>query len=88
MSATTIEKAIPVPPAKKPGPEAKFPWAQIQPGESFFVPGGRLSRRDSRRGTAKIVGCTTGYRLIKGSSWNKRAVTENGVNGVRVWRVS
>jgi hypothetical protein len=88
MSATTIEFGIPMPPAGKPGPEVKFPWAQMRPGDSFFVPGGRLNQRDSRRGTAAIVGTAAGYKIIKGSSWGKRAVTENGVNGVRVWRVS
>lgn len=73
-----IDTGIPLPEPR--GRIAKYPWREMQPGDSFFVPG----KAPSSFGGSKNGAC----KSIPGSKWTCRAVTENGIKGVRVWRVS
>lgn len=71
-----IDKGIPVPPRHG---EAKYPYGQVQVGDSFFCSGPSRSNLSTR---AQQVG-----RGMGGKFCVRRAV-ENGVAGFRVWRVS
>ena len=68
-----IDKGIPIPPKHH---RSKYPFAQMKPGDSFFVPGGKRSTissavKDRRKNNP-------------GEEWTYRTKD----NGVRVWRVS
>ena len=75
-----IDKRIPLPP-RKANAHSKYPWREMKPGDSFFVPHathkwftGGIS--NSRRKLGKHV------------KFAQRSVVEHGVNGIRIWRVS
>lgn len=67
----TIESGIPIP--QNAGRPARYPFAAMRPGDSFFVPGKKsvsVPKKD------------------EGGRWYAtRRVTEADVDGVRVWRV-
>ena len=67
---------------------AIYPWAHMQPGDSFFVPGRASSNRDKRPGLTKLINASGPKKKYPGTTWAVRAVTENGINGVRVWRLT
>ena len=67
-----VEKGIPIPPTSNRG---KYPWLQMEVGDSFFAPG---------RKTSQIGSC---YNRIVGKTFRSRTRIENGVKGVRVWRI-
>ena len=66
---------------------AIYPWAHMQPGDSFFVPRGATANTDKRDGVKTQINTAGAKKKYPGTAWTVRAVTENGVNGVRVWRV-
>lgn len=69
-----IDKNVPIPPERrKPN---KYPFADMKVGDSFFAPGMRPEQ---------IAGSIVKYR---GQGWEftRRALTENGEAGTRVWR--
>lgn len=65
-----------------------YPWAHMQPGDSFFVPGGATAATDKRDGVKVQINTASAKKKYPGTTWAVRAVTENGVNGTRVWRVT
>lgn len=67
---------------------AIYPWAHMQPGDSFFVPGGSVGKSDKRPGVKTQITAHGAKKKYPGTTWAVRAVTENGINGIRVWRVS
>lgn len=71
-----IDKGIPVPPRHG---EAKYPYGQMQVGDSFFCSGPSQSNLASRAGHV-------GHAM--GAKFSVRKAVENGVAGFRVWRVS
>ena len=74
----TIDKNVPAPAVVSLGAPAKYPWRAMDVGDSFFVPGNKASAMTSAAAmTARRLGC----------KYTTRTVTENGVKGVRVWRV-
>lgn len=72
-----IEKGIPLPTLGRAG---RSRWAEFEVGDSAFF----LDRARSSLATAS---CDWG-RHHGGRKFATRVVTENGVKGVRVWRVS
>lgn len=63
-----------------PVPEAsptRYPWADMEVGDSFFVPNKRSANMASTASSA-------GQRL--GRVFVVRTVREGGENGVRIWR--
>ena len=70
-----VEPGIPMP---DPPGVARYPWGQMEVGESFFVPGRHSANMASTASAA-------GARL--GRTFRVRTVVESGVKGVRVWRV-
>lgn len=76
-----IDKGVQVPlPDGRGGGNAKYPWADMEPGDSFFVP---------LEGAAKFIRHMSAPPKLReaGMEYARRTVTENGVNGVRFWRV-
>jgi hypothetical protein len=68
----TIEKGI-EPPVNK---QSKYPFAQMEPGDSFFIPG---------MNTSAEISSAVSYRKNRyGESYRCRAVE----GGLRVWRVA
>jgi len=58
-----------------------YPWTAMEPGDSFFVP-------DK---CARVMSVSVNYakrKIVPSSNWTVRSVNENGVKGVRVWRLS
>tara|TARA_R110000823_G_scaffold231589_1_gene358253 strand:- start:39 stop:269 length:231 start_codon:yes stop_codon:yes gene_type:complete len=72
-----VTDAYPIPKDKgKTGPNAKYPWATIKVGESFFVAGKKSAGYlgGSRTCAMKKYGHTYTIRKVEG--------------GIRVWRVT
>lgn len=75
-----IDDNIPIPPlAKHTLSPTRVLFNQLQPGQSIFVP---TANPDSLRGTAAK------WALITHFTITTRRVTEDGVLGLRIWRVS
>ena len=68
-----IDKGIPVPPKR--GRVPKYPWREMEVGNSFFVPGMKIGAAGSRAASAK-----------KATGWTFRCRSEDG--GVRFWRTA
>lgn len=76
MEPIKIDKNVPMPP--KPASRHIYPWDAMEVGDSFFAPDpkGELVRAQSYPEGKK-----------RGVKFASRTVTENGVKGVRIWRV-
>ena len=74
-----VDKNIPIPILQ--GKQPIYPWKLLSPGDSFFVPGKRSYGKDA-------LPTTIGKKTFPGSTWITRNTLENGVAGVRVWRIS
>jgi hypothetical protein len=74
-----VDKNIPIPILQ--GKQPIYPWKSLSPGDSFFVPGKRSYGKDA-------LPTTIGKKTFPGSTWTTRNIIENGVAGVRVWRIS
>lgn len=87
-----IDKNIPLPPLRARntdaigGSEARYPWADMVPGDSFFAPNTTTHQHGRARGLKHLT-TSSGRRAVPGSEWACRSVTKGGVQGVRVWRV-
>jgi len=78
MSAIKIDRNVPAPEFKG---NRKYPWDEMKVGDSFFVPGGKHS---GLRGPANNAAA----RIGNGCKFRCRELTEKGVSGARIWRVS
>lgn len=83
MTMIQIDHNIPMP---TPSAPEGYPFADMQPGDSFFVPAGRAGCAKLR---VYVNAAATRYRKASGHNIKIRSfrVTENGVDGLRVWRV-
>lgn len=72
--AETIEitKGLPTPRGRR----AKYPFREMEVGDSFFAPGSSV---------IGIHGCARRHRPMK---FTCRSLVENGVAGIRVWRIA
>lgn len=68
-----IDSDVPLPRSR--GTRSTYPWAELEVGESFFIPDKKLN---STSGSASYFEIKTGFKYTRRS--------ENG--GVRVWRIS
>lgn len=78
----TIDKSVPLP-VQNTRNKVAFPWAEMQPGDSFFA-AGYVGRNSQREG--KVMSTVTARKIHPGSSWVVREEARDGVWGVRVWR--
>lgn len=60
----------------------KYPFDKMGVGDSFFVAGAVGKDRDTLRSSASSRGKRHGMKFTT------RTVTEDGVKGVRIWRVA
>lgn len=75
-SAFAIESGISIP--ERAARKSKYPFAQLEDGQSFFVPGiNKTGLYSSARAFARK----------RGGKFVVRSVEEGGVAGARVWRV-
>jgi hypothetical protein len=71
-----IEKNVAIPASVRTGGKSKYPWNELDVGDSFFVPGAKVS---------------TFYTLTTGQNKKdpgKRFIARKDGEGVRVWRVA
>lgn len=71
----TIDKNIPLPPIRR---KNKYPWGNMNVGDSVFVPGKEVR---ILRPTYSTWGSRHGKRFVG------QNLEENGVKGIRVWRI-
>jgi hypothetical protein len=72
-----IEKDLPVPDVIS-GRRAKYPWRRMEVGDSFFTP---ETSRSGLSGAKRHAEKATGFKFTCSTR------VENGIKGVRVWRV-
>ena len=72
-----IEKNIPIPPRAGGRNGSKYPFRKLEVGDSTFVEGKPSKIASALQAAAK--------KMPKGS-FTSRAVTEDGKDGLRVWR--
>ena len=72
-----LDKNVPLPLNTGHKGGGKYPWREMQPGDSFFVPGGKGSQK----------GIYHTGKTAAGIKVTTRTVVENGVKGFRVWRI-
>jgi hypothetical protein len=86
VSSIKIDQGIPLPGRNNTrGGPGKWPWTEMRPGDSFFAAGYVQTKV---QGDAPTFSTRWGANMVPGSKWATRFVTENGVQGVRVWRVA
>lgn len=66
------------------GPPTKWPWKSMEPGDSFFAAGYTTKSKTS----ARVFSSSHGRKMVPGSNWCIRHCVENGISGVRVWRIA
>jgi hypothetical protein len=70
-----IDKGIPMPPALPAGrPGARYPWVQMQAGDSFLYPPG--TKKKTAQSTAYVVGKKLGFSFV----------VRDTSEGLRCWR--
>jgi hypothetical protein len=74
-----IERGVPVPPLGR-QLVRKYPFCAMKVGDSFFVPG-----QTSVKGSARVAAATYGRR--NNMRFTGRTVTQDGISGLRIWRV-
>lgn len=73
----TLRKGLPAPPRASFGPRvSKYPWNDMQPGDSFFIPGGKITT---------FYTLTSDARKKHGKNFRAYKLVEDGVEGVGVW---
>jgi hypothetical protein len=77
MTKFLIEDGIPIPPK---GGTTQYPWPEIGMGQSVFVPGDQRVVRLTRT-------ALSAWAISNGRKFTCRVCTENGVAGIRVWRI-
>lgn len=77
MSEIKIDRDVPVPEFVDRRPN-KYPWREMEVGDSIFIPSMTAPR---------IGGTLHPFQRRSGRRFTCRTCTENGVDGVRVWRI-
>ncbi len=78
MTEFPIEKNVPLPDLPGPG-SPKYHWKSMEIGDSFFVP---------NRTAMEFGGHVGAARKSTGFGFTVKTREENGVRGVRVWRIA
>lgn len=81
-----IDRDVPIPPQGN----KKYPWAELKVGDSFFVPySDKENLHRGKRLQSAISNLAAAYaRSYPGKKFLTRAIVEDSVRGVRVWRKS
>ena len=70
-----IEKNVPAPNQRGKGRPKKYPWAKMQPGDSFFLVGARVAP----------MGSVAKWKI---EHPEQKFVTRKESDGIRVWRIA
>ena len=80
----TVQNDIPIPDEDETHSLTKYPWHKMEVGCSFFsVP---RENEDQRACRIRLVSVTYNRRKF-GHKYRLKAITENGIDGVRMWRI-
>lgn len=79
-----VDKGIPFPAIGKSGRPAKHPFSQMEIGDSAFFPGATTKPSGPN---GKPYRAASSYGRWSGRKFIARSVTEDGVDGLRIWRV-
>lgn len=83
-----IDSNIPLPASVRRGRGSTYPFADMQVGDSFFVP--TKDEVEDKRAMGRLTAATRTFRKADASRANIRfsirPVTEGIKNGVRIWR--
>ncbi len=74
--AIAVDHDVPLPKHFR-GPIPKYPWRKMEVGDSFFVP----------EPQSRVCAAAQSYEKTHGTKYRTAKITENGVYGVRVWRL-
>lgn len=75
----TVESNVPMPATTLRG--SKYPVEKLQQGDSFFVPAKKSS-------PLSVYSCCKRIAVRNNFTISMRKMTENGVEGCRIWRTS
>lgn len=75
----TVESNVPMPTTTLRG--SKYPVEKLQPGDSFFVPAKKAS-------PVSVYSCCKRIATRNNFTISMRKLTESGVEGCRIWRIS
>ena len=79
-----IDKNIPIPDEPKLHGNTRYPWLEMNIGDSFFQePQGSEDQTACR---TRMVVARCGRRKLHGEDYVIARVTENGIDGVRIWK--
>ena len=79
-----IDKNIPVPAETELRGNTKYPWLEMGIGDSFFqAPHGSEDQKACRK---RMVCARANRRKEHGEDYVIAYVTENGIDGVRMWK--
>ena len=79
-----IDKNIPVPVETEVWGNTRYPWLEMAIGDSFFQsPRGSEDQKACR---TRLVNARANRRKERGEDYVIAYVTENGIDGVRVWK--
>lgn len=80
-----VEKNVEMPLKKTFTAGSKYPFAEMDIGDSFFVPA--TSREDAKKVQTRVSASGTKFRAVHGRRFSTRVIEENDGFGVRVWRI-
>lgn len=83
MSQIKLDDEIPFPGGQRERAD-KYPWESMNPGQSFFVPGGKMSTFYSN---CRKMGQKYEGREFRARDWEQEQEGGAPIKGVRVWRV-
>lgn len=73
---------------KRAGRKARYPFAELEIGQSFFVPNACLSKKARKTDDMIVFSAVPARKRHPDRKFVCRATVENDVHGVRVWRVA
>jgi hypothetical protein len=91
LTITTGKVSVTAKQGETRGRPAKFPWATMNVGESFFVTNACLPNSIESRNpnNEKKIFCPgNGSNMVKNTRWSGRTVNVGNVEGVRCWRIA
>jgi len=79
-----IDKNIPVPAETEVRGNARYPWPDMNIGDSFFQ--APSDNEDQKICSKRMIAARANRRKSHGENYVIACVTENGIDGVRIWK--
>jgi len=84
MTGIRVDKNVPAPDKKETSGATKYPWAQMEVGDSFFQ--SPREHEDQQRCRNRLASLAYNRRVHQ-QEYRVYKVIEDGVPGARIWRV-